>query len=168
MKTTINTQYVQVFFLLLVTSNICAEEAKRDIKDYTLYPFGATFHFKVSSETNDGNLNFLAISKTTKKNNWNFENGIGTFVDTYHTRSYIAFSDISHDNYKYGFITPMLSANCAYKGYKHSTKKRRIQCFPLLKFRLGNNKGFVLKIAPMPKVKKITNGQISFELGYTF
>ncbi len=153
------------FVLLLTSPNAYTEDF---LTKYTVYPFGGSFHFKTTKETNNGNLNYFAITKTDKKDAWRFENGIGTFIDTYHVRSYLAFSDITHDKYKYGMITPILSANCAYKGYKHSTKKRRLQCFPLLKFKLAKNKGLILKITPIPKFKRITNGQITFEIGYKF
>jgi hypothetical protein len=155
-------------FLLLVFFITNIAHSQEPLADYTLYPFGGSFHFKTTEETKNGNLNYIALTKTLEKKAWNIETGIGTFVDTYHVRSYIGFSDISHDDYHYGIITPLLSANCAYKGYEHSSKKRQLRCFPLLKFKLASGKGFVVKITPIPKYKDVTNGQLSFEFGYKF
>ena len=142
--------------------------SKDNLSGVSLYPIGIVKHFKVKPETNDGNLNYFAVSKTYNKNDWNFENGAGTFVDTYHKRAYIAFSNISNDNYKYRLITPMINLHCAYKGHSYSADDRRLQCYPLLKLRLGMGKGLFTNIIPLPKVGDITNGLVAFEVGYKF
>ena len=135
---------------------------------YTFYPLGGSFHFKTDKKTNDGNLNYFAFSKTRHRGAWHFEQGVGTFIDTFHVRSFIAFSEVSHDDYQYGMITPLLNTHCAYKGRSHKHKKRSLQCAPVLKFRIGDDKGLILKLTPIPKVKGITNGQLTFEIGYRF
>ncbi len=134
----------------------------------SVYPFGGTFHFTPRSITNDGNLNYLAVSKSYKKNRWNFENGVGTFIDSYHVRSYIAFTDISHARYKYGLITPMINLHCAYKGIEHTSNKRDVSCYPAVKLRIGKEKGVFVNVTPIPPLGDLTDGQLSFEVGYKF
>ena len=150
--------------LLITTTNTSADL----LDDVSLYPLGYVRHFKVQSKTHDGNLSFFAASKSIKKNAWTFENGAGTFVDTYHKRAYIVFSNISHDNYKYGLLTPMLNVHCAYKGHSYTKHDRKLQCYPLFKLRIGREKGLFTNIIPLPKVGTITNGLIAFEVGYKF
>ena len=136
---------------------------------YSIYPFGGTIHFNRSdNKSNDGSLSYLAASKSYVNNHWSFENGVGTFIDTFNLRSYIAFSDISHDEYKLGIVTPMLNIHCSYKGYSHSTTDRKVQCYPAVKFRIGQSSGLFANITPIPKIKGLTYGQIAFELGYKF
>ena len=114
-------KYATLLLTLLIASSAYSQN---NLTDYTLYPFGGSYHFKTTKETKNGNLHYIALTKTLKKEAWNIETGAGTFIDTYHVRSYIGFSDISHDDYHYGIITPLLSVNCAYKGYEHSTRNR--------------------------------------------
>lgn len=150
--------------MLLTTANTSADL----LDDVSLYPLGYVSHFKVQPETHDGNLSFFAASKSFKKNAWTFENGAGTFVDTYYERAYVVFSNISHDKYKYGLLTPMLNAHCAYKGHSYTKKGRKLQCYPLFKLRIGREKGLFTNIIPLPKIGDITNGLVAFEVGYKF
>ncbi len=157
--------FLRYLVLLLAMSNTYSSEL---LKDISVYPIGIVKHFKVEPQTNDGNLNYFAASKTIKRNAWNFENGAGTFVDTYHKRSYIVFSNISQDRYKYGIYTPMLNFHCAYKGHSHTEDNRKLQCYPLFKLRIGREKGLFTNIIPLPKVGEVTNGLVAFEIGYKF
>ena len=159
--------YLSLFLpiTVLVTGNAYSKEL---LKDVSIYPIGFVKHFKVKPETNDGNLNYFALSKTVQKGDWNYENAIGTFKDTYHQRAIIAFSNISHDEYKYGWLTPMLNLHCAYKGYTHKKDKRKFQCLPAFKLRVGGEKGLFTNIIPLPKIGNITNGLVAFEIGYKF
>jgi len=156
--------FVLSALLLITTANTSADL----LDDVSLYPLGYVRHFKVQPETHDGNLSFFAASKSFKKNAWTFENGAGTFIDTYHKRAYIVFSNISHDNYKYGLFTPMLNVHCAYKGHSYSEDNRKLQCYPLFKLRIGREKGLFTNIIPLPKIGDITNGLVAFEVGYKF
>ena len=161
-------QLIQRLSLLLVLCTPLNLYAGGSFGEYAIYPFGGSFHFKKEKQTKNGNLNYFAVSKFEHKDAWHFEKGIGTFVDTYHVRSFIAFGEVSHDNYKYGLITPLINAHCAYKGHTHKNKGRRLQCFPSLKFKIGRDKGVFLKVTPIPKLGSLTNGQIVFEMGYKF
>lgn len=150
--------------MLLSTTNLSADL----LDDVSLYPLGIVKHYKVKPETHDGNLSYFAASKSIKKNSWTFENGAGTFVDTYYKRAYVVFSNISHDNYKYGLLTPMLNIHCAYKGHSYTKQNRKLQCYPLFKLRIGRDKGLFTNIIPLPKVGEVTNGLVAFEVGYKF
>ena len=154
-----------LFVVLIVTGNGYSTEL---LKGVSLYPMGFVRHFIVKPKANDGNLDYIAGSKSSKKDGWTFENGAGTFIDTYHQRSYMIFSNISHDNYKYGIYTPMLNVHCAYKGYSYSKDDRKIQCYPSFKLRIGRDKGFFTNIMPVPKVGSLTNGLVTIEIGYKF
>ena len=156
---------IYLSIVILITGNSYSKEL---LKDVSVYPIGIVKHFKVQAETNDGNLNYFAASKSIKKNAWTFDNGAGTFVDTYHKRAFIVFSNISHDNYKYGLLTPMINVHCAYKGHSYKADDRKLQCYPLFKLRVGRDKGLFTNIIPLPKIGNITNGLVAFELGYKF
>ncbi len=157
-------KFIATILLLITTLSTSANL----LDDVSLYPLGFVFHFEVQEETNDGNLNYFAASKSVKRNDWIFENGAGTFVDTYHKRAYIVFSNISNNNYKYGLMTPMLNVHCAYKGHSYTEDNRKLQCYPLFKLRIGREKGVFTNIIPLPKVSDITNGLVAFEVGYKF
>lgn len=137
-------------------------------KDLSIYPLGYVRHFELAPKVNDGNLNYFAVSKTRKKNAWRFESGVGTFVDSYHKRAYIFFSDISHENYQYGLFRPVLNVHCAYKGHSSNEDDRKLQCYPSFKLRVGNKKGLFINLIPIPKVGGVTNGLMAFEIGYKF
>lgn len=158
-------KFVFLSILLLVTGNVYSKEL---LKDISIYPIGFVKHFKVKPETNDGNLNYFALSKTYQKGDWTYENAVGTFVDTYHQRAIIVFSNISHNDYKYGLVTPMLNLHCAYKGHTHKIDERKLQCLPAFKIRVGRDKGLFTNIIPLPKIGTITNGLVAFEIGYKF
>jgi hypothetical protein len=158
-------KYLYAVVVFLITMSGYSAEL---LKDVSIYPIGIVKHFKVQAETNDGNLNYFAASKSIKKNKWTFENGAGTFVDTYHKRAFVVFSNITHDRYKYGVFTPMLNVHCAYKGHSYKEDNRKLQCYPLFKLRIGREKGLFTNIIPLPKIGDVTNGLVAFEVGYKF
>lgn len=165
MNSIFKVQFFSFLVLLLASNNTYAKEPTKSI---SIYPIGIVKHFELRPETNDGNLNYFAASISHKKNVWNFENGIGTFIDTYHKRAFVTFTDISHDRYRYGLLTPVINFHCAYKGYSYSSNKRRVQCYPLFKVRIGKQKGLFTNIIPLPKIGDVTNGLVAFEIGYKF
>jgi hypothetical protein len=154
-----------IFFMCLMPFTLVSNDI---LKDYSIYFLGAVRHFEPIDKTNEGNLDYLAISKLYKNDLWHFENGIGTFIDSYHIRSYTAFSNISHEHYKLGVLTPILGLNCYYKGKNYDSTERRFRCHPALKLRIGKEEGFFLNIMPIPKVEGLTDGFITVELGYKF
>ncbi len=139
------------------------------LKDYNIYFFGVVKHFKPSSDsTNEGNMNYFAISKSKKYTSWELEGGIGTYIDSYSLRSYTLFSNIYSDDYKYGIVKPMLNLAVHYKGDSYTSDKRKIKIAPSLKIRVGDTDGFFVDIMPVPYIKGLTNGFISLEFGYQF
>jgi hypothetical protein len=163
-------QTTKILLVLLLLSPLVSQKGytQNTLEDISIYPFGGTYHFNRTPKNNDGNLDYLGISKSIKKDSWMFENGVGTFIDSYHLRSYIVFSNISYDTHKLGLLKPMLNLHCAYRGYSYNNDDRRIQCYPALKFRIGKEKGLFTNITPIPKIKGLTDGQITFEVGYKF
>ncbi len=142
--------------------------ANDDLDGYSIYPFGGTFHRKPTAKTNDGNLDYMALSKSYKKWGLNIESGAGTFIDSYHTRSYVVFSNISSDKYKWGSLTPMVELHCLNKGSSHTEYKRKTICSPAFKIRIGAEKGIFANLTPVPPLGELTNGQLAFEVGYKF
>jgi len=134
----------------------------------TLYPFGYIKHRQPTPLSHEGNVEYLAVSKEVKKGNWSFDTGFGSYIDSYGKRSYIAFSDVGHQDFRIGILQPTISLNCQYKGEDYGSDEMRLICSPPLKFRLGRVDGPVLKITPVPKIGTLTNGVISFEFGYKF
>ena len=129
---------------------------------------GVVKHTKPTSKTNEGNMQYLAYAKNYKHQAWNFENGIGTYKDSYHQQSFMLFSNISHDKTNTRYLQPTLGLNCTYKGTSHNNDKMKVVCSPPVKFRLGEHKGLFAYITPVPKIKGLTNGLISMEVGYKF
>jgi len=158
-------KFLSIVVLLFVTSTASANEA---FKGLSVYPFVYVRHFELQPETHDGNLDYFALSKSYKRNDWNFGNGFGTFIDTYYERALFVFTDISHDNYNYGSFKPVLNLHCAYKGHSYNEPGRKLQCYPLFKLRIGKEKGLFTNIIPIPKVGDVTNGLVAFEVGYKF
>lgn len=113
-------------------------------------------------------MDYIALSKDFKKGNWMYETGAATYIDSYHVRSYMAFSNISHDRFSYNWFKPMVSLTCTYKGEDINSNAREIICAPLPKFRIGNDKGLFTNITYIPKFKELTNGFIGIEFGYNF
>ena len=66
------------------------------------------------------------------------------------------------------YITPVLAANCSYKGRSHNNDSMRIICSPPLSLRLGTEKGIFGYFTAVPKVGTLTNGLFMLELGYRF
>ena len=129
---------------------------------------GVVKHAKPTPKTNEGNMNFLSYAKDYKHNDWKFENGIGTYKDSYHQQSFMLFSNISHDKTNTRYLQPTLGLNCTYKGTSHNNDKMKVLCSPPIKFRTGYHKGLFAYITPVPKIKGLTNGLISMEVGYKF
>ena len=113
-------------------------------------------------------MEYLALSKDYKKGNWLFETGAGTYIDSYYLRSYMVFSNVSHDRFTYNWIKPMVSLTCTYKGKELNNDARETICAPLPKIRIGKHKGLFSNITYIPKYKELTNGFIGIEFGYKF
>jgi hypothetical protein len=129
---------------------------------------GVVKHAKPTPKTNEGNMHYLAYAQDYKHNAWNFENGIGTYKDSYHQQSFMLFSNVSHDKVKTKYLQPTIGLNCTYKGTSHNNDKMKVVCSPPIKFRIGEHKGFFAYITPVPKIKGLTNGLVSKEVGYKF
>lgn len=157
------TIFFSIFLVFLMNS---AYGNKLD--GYNIYFAGALKHFDTAPENNEGNMEYLALSKDLKKGNWMFETGAGTYIDSYHKRSYIFFSNISHDKYTYNWFKPMLSLACTYKGEELYSNSREVICAPLPKLRIGKSKGLFTNLTFVPKLKKLTNGFIAIEFAYKF
>jgi len=131
----------------------------------SIYFAGYVRHFEPKPETHEGNMSYLGYSKEYRSDNWRFEPGIATAIDSYSLRSYSVFVDISHNNFQFSYVRPMLSLNCMYKGSSYDHKNMSLQCYPFVKFRVGGDK-FFANITPVPQVKGVTNGLIAIEFGY--
>jgi len=120
-------------------------------------------------DTFEGNMRYIGVSQDFERNNWQYENTISTFTDSYSQQSYMLTSNVSHKSWLYyGFLRPMIGLNCAYKGYTHDEDKRRWLCTPPLKLRVGKETGLFTNIMATPKIGDITNGLIAAEVGYKF
>lgn len=155
------------FFLIIIGSPVYGDR----FSGYNLYFTGSVKHFNTlntASDVKEGNMELLALSKDYKKGNWMFETGFGTFIDSYHIRSYMFFSNVSLDRFTYNWFKPILSLGCTYKGKEHHSDKRKIICASLPRLRIGKHKGLFTNVTLIPKYKKLTNGFIGIEFGYKF
>ena len=71
---------------------------------WSVYFFGYVRHRIVTPETNDGDMEYVGLSKSLYRGNWQFENGFSTYVDSFHLRSYSAFIDISHRQWSWKMV----------------------------------------------------------------
>lgn len=155
--------------LLLVIALSFFSFAYADKKDnYSFYFTGLLYHFDTAPENNDANMDYFAFSKDFRKGNWLFENGAGTYLDTYYKRSYLVFSNITHDRFRKEWYSLMLSLNCTYKGKELDSNKRETICGPLAKLSIGKRKGLFSNVTLMPKHEDLTNGFVGIEFGYKF
>ncbi len=133
-----------------------------------LYIAGYIKHAEPTPKTNEGNMRFIGYSRDYEKGDWNFETGASTYVDSYHKRSYMIFSNVSHDDYKTRYVTPALVLNCAYKGNSYVKDSMKLICVPPVSLKIGPDHGFFGYLTPVPKVGTLTNGFISVIVGYKF
>ncbi|MEH6639336.1 MAG: hypothetical protein V7717_08695 [Porticoccaceae bacterium] len=82
----------------------------------SFYFLGLNHHAKPTPRTVEGNMHYVGYSREYEKDNWDFENGVNTYVDSYGQQSYTIFSRVSHDSYKTKYVVPEVSLNCSYKG----------------------------------------------------
>lgn len=159
------TWWYRVIVLLSITSLTCGCS---HLDGYSIYPFGWVKHFEPQGETNEGNIEYLAISKELKKGKWRFDTGAGTYVDSYNLRSYGIFSDISHERFTWKWFTPIVSLVCTYKGVEYGSDEMRIKGGPLPKLRFGRDTGVFIKVSGIPRVEGLTYGFVMSEFGYKF
>lgn len=134
----------------------------------SLYFAGFNKHAEPTPRTNEGNMGFVGYSRDYEKDDWNFETGVSTFVDSYHQQSYMAFSNVTHDEYQSRHFAPVLSLNCAYKGDSYTSDSMKLICAPPLSLRIGKQLGFFGLVTPVPKIGTLTNGFVSVLFGYRF
>lgn len=129
---------------------------------------GFVKHAKATPLTHEGNMDYISIGRTEHYKNLDFENGIGTYMDSYHKRSYTLFSNISNSKIRSKYIQPVIGLNCSFKGVDYKSDKRKWKCSPPLKIRAGSQEGLFAYITPVPKIGKLTNGLLVTEVGLRF
>lgn len=134
----------------------------------SFYFLGLNHHAEPTPRTVEGNMNYVGYSREYEKDNWDFENGVNTYEDSYGRQSYTIFSRVSHDSYKTRFVVPEISLNCSYKGSSYDNDSMKLICSPPVSFRVGAEEGFFAHVTPVPKLGKLTNGFIMAEIGYRF
>ncbi|MEZ5541677.1 MAG: hypothetical protein R3F42_06500 [Pseudomonadota bacterium] len=134
----------------------------------SLYVYGYDKHFEPTPRTNEGNMGFVGYSRDYSRDKWNFETGISTYVDSYSKQSLMVFSNVSHEDYRYRYFTPVISLNCAYKGNSYEKDTMKLICTPPVSLRFGADTGLFVNVTPVPKVGSLTNGLISALIGYKF
>ena len=157
-------KFIFTIYILLAT-NLYASDT---FKGVTLYPFAYVKHAKPTPRTNEGNMDYFAISKEFSKDKWTFDTGAGTFIDSYSLRSYKVFTNISHKDFSWRFFRPLLALEYFYKGDSYTTNEMHQLVYPSLKLQIGEEDGLVMNIQPVPKIGTLTNGFIAVAVGYKF
>ena len=150
---------------LLFSTTSYAEDFYQDVNVYFL---GLVKHFEPTDKTNEGNMQYFAVSKSVTPEKWTYEGGIGTYKDSYSIRSYMVFVNISNDDYRYGIFQPLLGLQVQYKGVDYVSDDMQVIAFPTLKLRIGAKDGFFADVMAVPKLGTVTNGFASLEFGYRF
>ncbi|HJV25596.1 MAG TPA: hypothetical protein VJ673_07905 [Aromatoleum sp.] len=131
----------------------------------SIYFYGYLKHADPKPTAHEGGMDLFGLSKELHSGPYQFDTGIKTYVDTYGKRSYAIFSNVSHENFRYGLFTPMLGLTCTYKGEDYGSDKMRVYCLPLPVLRIGEKKGLFADLSALPHVGHYTNGWASLELG---
>lgn len=159
------------FYQLIILATLLNVQGTLDagpFKNTSLYFAGAVKHFDTADENRDGNMALIGFSKDLQWNDWLFETGAASFIDSYHVDSYMLFSNVSHKNYTYAWFRPTIGLTCAYKGEELRDLSRDWICAPIPKVRIGKDKGLFSSLAFIPKFGDVTNGFVGIEVGYKF
>ena len=159
---------MKTMLLILTLLFSTSSYAEDFLKDYNVYFFGLVKHFEPTDKTNEGNMQYFAVSKSFTSEKWTYEGGVGTYKDSYNMRSYILFANILNDDYRYGIFQPLIGLQVSYKGVDYVSDDMKVIAFPTLKLRVGAKDGFFADIMAIPKIGTITNGVVSVEFGYSF
>ena len=89
-----------ILSILILTVSSFSYAGTDKSSNYSIYVAGLLYHFDTAPENNDGNMEYLALSRDFQKGNWLFETGAGTYLDSYYKRSYLIFSNITHNRFK--------------------------------------------------------------------
>jgi hypothetical protein len=132
----------------------------------SIYFLGYTKHMQPKPQTREGNIDYIGISKELHYGKFQFDTGVNTYVDSYSKRSYSIFTNVSHSDYRYGYITPVLGLACSYKGVGYDTDAMGVICFPMPKVEIGKKSGLFALVTVIPPFGDLTNGLVGLELGY--
>ncbi len=157
----------KILISITIIINIINASDHRD-NDYAVYLFGIVEHFYPVSQTKEGNMHYVSLSKKEYYKEWEFENGLGYYKDSYNIDSFNIYTNISNSNWAYGMLKPLVSLAVHSKGIDYSSDERKIFILPSIKIRIGENKGLFFNIMPIPKIKPYTNGFVATEIGYSF
>jgi hypothetical protein len=149
-----------VFMFLALPGTCCGEEYG------TIIFYGYLKHVVSDPRNHEGNMDLLGFSKEINVARFGFDTGANSYVDSYRKRSYAIFSNISHEDYHFGILTPMLEVGITSKGKDYDKPGRQTYPFLIPKLRLGARDGLFVDLSGLPKVGSITNGWLALELGY--
>lgn len=158
--------FKKILFVLLLVMSL--SNANNNEQEYSIYFLGIVKHFYPVQQTNEGNVEYISVSKTTKYKDVIFENGIGSYTDSYNIHSFNIYTNISKEGWQISSIKPMVGLAVHSKGVEYNSNKRKIFLLPSVKFRIGKDQGFFINIMPIPKVLPYTNGFVATEIGYAF
>lgn len=131
----------------------------------SLYFYGYLKHANPKPSAHEGGMELFGLSKELRSGSFVFDTGVNTYIDSYGKRSYGVFSKVSHDNLRYGIVSPMVSLTCTYKGEDYGSDRMRIYCLPLPVVRIGGRTGLFADISALPKIGQYTNGWAALEVG---
>ncbi len=158
--------FKQGFITLVVCLPCISFAAEND--GYSVSFYGYVKHAQAKPSTHEGNMSYFSVAKSKRTAKVDLESGIGTYIDSYHQRSYMIFSNVTSPRIKTKYFQPAIGLNCSLKGSSYSSEEKRWICSPPLKLRIGKSKGLYAYVTPVPKLGKLTNGLVSLEVGYKF
>ena len=162
MKRHISKLIALVFTFLALFQTSYAEEYG------TIIFYGNLKHALTDSRNHEGNMELIGFSKEFNIDKYRLDTGFSSYLDSYHKRSYVVFSNISHQDYHYGIVTPMLEVGITNKGKDHDSSERKTYPFLIPKLRFGANEGLFVDLSSLPKIKGLTNGWLAIEIGYKY
>jgi hypothetical protein len=160
MNINVRNQVAAVICLLAFTHPVFAEEYA------SFYFFGYLKHVKDDPRNHEGNMRLFGVSKEMHYGDFQFDTGVNTYRDSYRRQSYTIFSNISHEDYRLKYLTPMLGVALTNKGKDYDSSERQTYLLAVPKLRIGAREGLFIDISGLPKIGDITNGWVALETGY--
>ncbi|MBK7312451.1 hypothetical protein [Candidatus Aalborgicola defluviihabitans] len=114
----------------------------------------------------EGGMDYFGVSKEASYEAYQFDSGANTFIDTFGKRSYSVFSDVSHADFVYGMLTPMLRLTCIHKGRGSDTSRMVTNCYAVPKIRIGARTGLFADVTLIPQIGDYADAMGMVEFGY--
>ena len=150
--------------ILLLVWAVCQPASAEDHWSVNFY--GYLKHVDPEPGYREGGMDYFGVSKEASYAAYQFDTGVNAFIDSYGKRSFTVFTDVSHADFRYEMLAPMIRFACMKKGKGFNTDAMRTSCFPSPKIRIGSRTGFFADVTLVPKIEGYADAMGLVEFGY--